>query len=121
MIWILLFGCADQEKSAISGLDSAEETVVEDACADAPVVTYESFGQGFIRENCQSCHASSALNRYGAPESVIFDTHEDVIAQANDILQEVTGNTPRMPPAGGVELETRELVSIWLTCYENEQ
>ena len=47
--------------------DATDDTAVADACADAPVVTYETFGAGFLLENCQSCHASTAPDRKGAP------------------------------------------------------
>jgi hypothetical protein len=30
-----------------------------------------------MTENCQVCHASSAINHYFAPEDVYFDTKED--------------------------------------------
>lgn len=87
-------------------------------CEDAPVVTWENFGQGFTIENCQSCHASTAPNRYGAPPYVVFDTHNDVKTWRERMLDRATGDAPTMPPGGGVSEEDRALLEIWLTCYE---
>ena len=53
-----------------------QDTAVNEACIDVPLITYASFGQGFITFNCQGCHGSGAANRQGAPEFVTFDSHE---------------------------------------------
>ena len=52
---------------------SGGATDTADPCAEAPVVTWETFGEGFLRENCQGCHASSVVDRAGAPVDVTFD------------------------------------------------
>ena len=88
------------------------------ACADVPVVTWESFGQALIGEHCQPCHASTAPNRFGAPAEVTFDTHEDVRTFSAAILRAATGDDPTMPPAISIGETDRELLEVWLTCYE---
>lgn len=105
---------------------SGETTLVEDSagttpfdtgwCLDQPVITYANFGQGFMTGACQGCHASTATNRYGAPESVIFDTVADCWEHADRILARSTGDNPGMPPQGGVEPDDRERLDIWLSC-----
>ena len=117
MILYLLLGCAPSDKTQ----ETIPEAMDTGFCSDAPTVTYETFGEGFMSENCQSCHASTSPNRYGAPEDIYFDTHEDIINQAATILAVTTGEAPTMPPAGGVDEQKRELVEIWLSCWENEQ
>lgn len=84
-------------------------------CDDAPVVTWENFGSGFTTESCQACHASTATDRQGAPEAVVFDTEEDVLAHADSILGRVI-DTMDMPPQGGVTEDDRYLVEVWLSC-----
>jgi len=89
------------------------------SCDDAPMVTWDSFGEGFVTESCQTCHASTATNRNGAPLSVVFDTREETLAQADAILRVVTSDVPTMPPQGGISEDDRALVSYWLTCWES--
>jgi len=98
----LLAGCAGGES--------------DDPCADAPVVTYASFGQDFMRENCQSCHASTSDNRNGAPEDVVFDTEDDVWERADRVLERAGAEPPTMPPQGGLEADDQERMRIWLEC-----
>ncbi len=87
-------------------------------CDDAPVVTWDNFGDGFVTENCQPCHASTSEDRNGAPTGVVFDTREETLAQADAILAVATGPAPTMPPQGGVTDDDRTLLSYWLTCWE---
>ena len=102
---LLLLACT-------SGSDTA------DTCAEAPVVTWESFGEALLIEHCQPCHASTAVNRFGAPIEVTFDTHEQAVALSDAILRVATGDEPTMPPAISIGETDRELLRIWLTCYE---
>ena len=86
-------------------------------CQDAPVVTWDYWGQGFLTESCQSCHASTSADRNGAPTDVSFDTEADVWTHRDAILAAATGTEPRMPPRGGVSDDDRQLLTIWLTCW----
>jgi hypothetical protein len=45
-------------------------------CEGVPTLAYTNFGEGFLRENCQGCHASTTADRYGAPDTVVFDTRD---------------------------------------------
>lgn len=87
-------------------------------CSQDPVVTWESFGEALIGEHCQPCHASEAPNRFGAPEDVTFDTHEQVRTFRDAILRVATGDAPTMPPAISIGDTDRALLEVWLTCYE---
>lgn len=89
-------------------------------CAEAPVVTYDNFGRGFLNAYCQGCHASTATSRGGAPDDVTFDTRAEVHTLAPRILARAAGASPTMPPAGGVLEEEREALEIWLRCYPDE-
>lgn len=106
----LLAGCADKGGiAADTGL-----------CADAPVLMWANFGEGFMVENCQACHASTSLDRNDAPEGVVFDTLDDVKAQVDRILARATGDDPTMPPQGGVDADDRLRLQIWLSCWLDE-
>jgi uncharacterized membrane protein len=85
-------------------------------CADAPVTTYDNFGAGFLTQSCTTCHSSSTLDRHGAPPAVVFDSEEDVWAQADRILSVTVGEAPTMPPQGGVTDDDRYRLEVWLTC-----
>ncbi|MCC6623618.1 MAG: hypothetical protein IT385_20335 [Deltaproteobacteria bacterium] len=87
-----------------------------DWCELAPVVTWDNFGQGFLVENCQPCHASASQARHEAPEDVVFDTLADTTRLAERVLIVATGDDPEMPPAGGVSPEDRALLEVWLRC-----
>jgi uncharacterized membrane protein len=102
----LLVACATPE------VDSA------DPCRDAPVVTYDNFGRGFLTQNCQPCHATSAPDRHGADPAVTFDSYDDVVAAWDAIARVTTGEDAVMPPAGGIVDEDRALLAIWLTRAE---
>lgn len=85
-------------------------------CATAPVVTYESFGSGFLTENCQTCHASTAPDRHEAPEEVSFDDVTQAWTWADRILARSGGDSPTMPPMGGTTEDDRYLLEVWLSC-----
>lgn len=95
----------------------AEDTAAA-YCEDAPRLEWENFGDGFITQNCQPCHASTAVDRYGAPDDVTFDDEEETLAWADRILARAAGDDADMPPAGGVDAADREKLEIWLTCWE---
>lgn len=87
------------------------------SCDDHPVVTWQSFGQQFLSDNCQGCHASSSPDRQGAPESVTFDTESQVQEHAARMLFAATGEGPYMPPDGGPTPQERLQLQVWLTCH----
>ena len=105
---LLVMACGDDADDS-GGLDPL--------CQDAPVVTWEYWGQGFLTESCQSCHGGGTIDRNGAPESVRFDTEADVWTHRDSILSTATGDSPTMPPRGGLSEDDRALLEIWLTCW----
>jgi uncharacterized membrane protein len=105
--------------AALAGCGGAPETTAP-SCADTAVLTWDNFGQAFIVTNCQSCHATTAADRHGAPADVVFDTRGDVLRQAARVLARVTGDPPTMPPGGGISEESRHKITVWLSCFETE-
>jgi uncharacterized membrane protein len=112
LAFALLVGCGSEEP----GTEPSTAETAARLCEDAPVVTWDNFGAGFVTQSCQSCHASTTPDRHGAPEDVVFDTEEDVWAWSDRILVRSIGEEPTMPPQGGVSEDDRYLLEVWLTC-----
>ena len=109
LLLIPLLACSNQ---------GAEDSGSPGVCDTAPPVNYINFGEGFLMENCQGCHASTAPNRYGATEGVIFDTVEDAWIWRDRILARALDETNPMPPAGGVSVDNLDRLQWWLDCAE---
>lgn len=86
-----------------------------DPCADVPAVTWSSWGQGFFRTYCTSCHSADAVDRAGAPEGVDLDTVDDVRAYEAAIRRTVL-ETGTMPVGGGVPDDDAYLLDLFLRC-----
>ena len=86
----LLFGCTGPKADTAA-----------DVCADAHDVDWYSFGDGYFRTYCRSCHSAEVPHRYGAPETVNFDSEADVRVQAAAIRRVVLVDGT-MPVGGGV-------------------
>ena len=116
---LLMFSCGNGSDPSDTGT-----AATPGECDEAPVLTWENFGEGFMLENCQSCHAESAPYRDQTdtppPESVSFDTYEQTIAMRTLILATATGDNPTMPPRGGVSSVDTDKLDIWLNCWETE-
>jgi len=109
MTGLLLFalGCGESD-------DLLDDTGDTASCGQR--VTWDTFGAGFTRNYCQICHASTAPDRHGAPENVVFDTEDQALALADTILTVATGDDPLMPPGGGVPDDDRALLACWLSA-----
>lgn len=106
-------GGVDSGPDDSGGLDTASSF-----CDSGPTMTWANFGEGFLIENCNGCHAATAVNRFGAPEYVTFDTVDEVWVWASVILDVATGDAPTMPPTGGVVDDDRLRLEYWLRCAE---
>jgi uncharacterized membrane protein len=100
------------------GGTSVDDGGTSGACSDdVPLQTWETFGKGFLTAHCQGCHASTAEERYEAPEDVVLDTQADAQDWADRILARASGDDADMPPAGGPSADDKERLRVWLTCY----
>jgi len=129
LIWL---GCSEFDAGKFApdpGLAPGDEIeddtgdVVDDVsdaldCDTAPSIDWINFGEAFMVQNCNGCHHSSTVDRYGAPEHAIFDTAEEVWTRKGMVLATAGGETPSMPPSGGTTEEDRRKLSIWLMCGE---
>ena len=104
--------------TACVGEEPISEDVPDPECGDStPLVTWETFGEGFLSTYCQGCHASTTLDRQGAPDGITFDTEAESIAIRSTILNAAAATTPTMPPNGGPNEDDRQLLNVWLTCW----
>lgn len=85
------------------------------ACATAPHVTWENWGQGFFMTRCGACHSPSAQDRHGAPAGVDFVTHADMVTWS-DRIQHTVLDAGTMPLGGGLGDDDRALLQTLLLC-----
>jgi hypothetical protein len=98
----------------------------DDSASAAPCVkdpdgaypTWGTFGRAFFLDYCESCHARSTPQRFGAPATVHFDTEEDVVAQRAAVRRAVI-EAGTMPRGGGVPEEDLAALERYLDCLEN--
>ncbi len=88
------------------------------ACPRGTRLTYENFGQGFVRNFCNGCHAAQldTTQRAGAPLKVDFDTYQNVIVWRAGILAKAGANGAPMPPINNVPSLDRAMFAEWLNC-----
>jgi hypothetical protein len=116
-------GTTDTEGDTDGGTDDGDtdaETEGEPlTCDEAPVITYDTFGRGFLATYCNGCHGGQVVDRQGAPENVIFDDADRASAFSERILSRVLPDTgvPPMPPNGGVVVDDIDRLVVWLQCY----
>ena len=94
-----------------------EGTESEVQCNHDPPLTYENFGQGFLRQHCNGCHSSYReydWQRSGAPSGIDFDTWDTLLEWSDRVLIRTDEGT--MPPAGGPSTEERDVFVEWMEC-----
>ncbi len=103
----------DTGDPADSAPDSADTGDSASTCG-----TWASVGHPFVLGYCTSCHSSRLDEgaRYGAPVGVDFDTLAAVQADAERFTDHALGDSPDMPPRGGVPAADREAMAAWLAC-----
>jgi uncharacterized membrane protein len=113
-----LFSCSSDPKQIEQSetAESSTETGEPSFCSDAPTVTWASWGEGFLIENCHGCHSPATAEAAHAPPGLFFADEDEVRSQASRILARATGAQPDMPPQGGVEDSDRYLLEVWLRC-----
>lgn len=90
----------------------------ERPCPDASFLTWENFGEPFMRSWCTGCHASTLPDslRAMAPVEVDLDSRDAVVQHLERVWFRAADQNATMPPAGGPGLAERELLGEWLAC-----
>jgi uncharacterized membrane protein len=103
-IFVLLAACADQPME-----------IDDMSCpTSGTTLTYQTFGQQFLADNCNTCHSSS---KAGAPSGYKFDTQEQVQKHAARIFIRAAGPNVTMPPGPDDPPElSRDQLAEWLAC-----
>jgi len=101
-----------------SACDPPPMTITQYPCPPAgTTLTYESFGSQFLDENCNTCHSAENDARHGAPDSIRFDTLDEVHALAARIFVRAAGPNTSMPPGpDDPPLYARDQLAEWLSC-----
>lgn len=96
----------------------AEDEWDDALCPDEGTeLTYENFGRDFVLGECQSCHATNAIDRRGAPSHVTFDDLGEIREWAPRIYERSALDNASMPPGPiDLDVDVRTSLSEWLAC-----
>jgi len=103
----------------VSAAGCGGEDSLEDATCppNGTTLTYASFGRPFLDAHCQSCHASGARERNGAPSGYTFDSPADVQRLRSRIFVRAAGDNVSMPPGpDDPPAADRARLAEWLAC-----
>lgn len=101
LLGALIVGCT-------SGGDAASTDPVDaGACPPGSALTYDSFGEAFVREHCLGCHLAS--------EEPTLTTQAQVQANRQRMLELAVYSTV-MPDDGPLTAEQRQQLGEWLEC-----
>lgn len=114
---VLLVGCTEPMYGTLPAAEDTAGACVPDTGNGHP--TWSSFAGPFFRRQCASCHASTATDRFGAPDGVHFDTEEEVLAQRSAV-ERVVLDAETMPPGGGISAKERAGLRAWLACVAEQ-
>ncbi|MEN0060525.1 MAG: hypothetical protein AAGA48_00170 [Myxococcota bacterium] len=97
------------EPASVASIDTS------DPCAR---LTWETFGEGYLRSWCMGCHhqALTDEDRAGAPVGVDFDTEAGAARHFERILARAASPDRDMPPVGGSSETERERLQTWVQC-----
>jgi hypothetical protein len=97
---------------------SGFRSVWERPCPEGSALTWETFGEGFVRTWCTSCHSRDLAEgvRQGAPLDVNLDTAGGVRRHLDRVWAMAADGNASMPPVGGPSPEDRERLGEWLAC-----
>lgn len=97
------------------GGDEPDEAAL---CAEDSALTYDNFGDPFMRDWCTGCHSSDLPvgSRARAPLMVNLDSRADVLLWLERIDVRATGEAATMPPTAGPSEGEKALLAEWLRC-----
>lgn len=100
----LLVGCGGEDLGDPTG----------STCPADSELTYASFGQQFMQNNCLSCHGT------GGPQSPTLSSIEQIRAHSDEMDRAAAsgpnGTNTFMPDGASVSTEERRKLGEWLAC-----
>lgn len=100
---------------ACTGAPESDTAAVCLADTDPAAVTWDNWGEDFFTSYCDSCHSARTPDRRGAPESAVFDTEAQVVAQLSRVQARVL-DEETMPLGGGVFPDDLILLAAYIKC-----
>jgi len=88
-----------------------------DTTCEESVLSYDNFGDPFVRNWCTGCHNSDLAEdmRQGSPTNVNFDTRAGILVWRERVqLRAIEQAT--MPPTAGPGDDEKALLAEWLAC-----
>ncbi|MDB5218860.1 MAG: hypothetical protein JWO86_6787 [Myxococcaceae bacterium] len=80
-------------------------------------LTYASFGEPYLAQNCQTCHGQASDDRKGAPSGYDFGTVESVRSHKDRIFARAAADNVTMPPGpDDPPSSERYQLAEWLAC-----
>ncbi len=96
----------------------AETSISDYPCPkEGTKLTYASFGEPYLAQNCQICHGQAADERKGAPPGFDFGTIEQVRQHEDRIFARAAADNVTMPPGpDDPPSAQRYQLAEWLAC-----
>ncbi len=87
-------------------------------CVPGTHLTYENFGESFLRNYCVMCHSKdlAAAQRAGAPVAANFDSSRDAALWRGGMLAKAGTDASPEPPVNNVSSLERKQFAEWLNC-----
>ena len=97
LLFLALTACTTAQSTGISAV----------SCPPDNTLTYASFGQTFVQDNCLSCHKTR--------DRPILATQADIQLNANRILENAVYTTA-MPQDADMAIADRQTLGQWIAC-----
>ena len=87
-------------------------------CPEESFLTWENFGDPFVRNWCTGCHSTSLdeTERASAPIGINFNGPDSIKMHIDRMWVRAGDSNRTMPPAGGPGSAERALLGEWLAC-----
>ena len=95
-----------------------ETSIDQYPCPDGGTkLTYASFGEPYLAQNCQTCHGQASGDRKGAPAGYDFGTLAEVHQHKDRIFARAAADNVTMPPGpDDPPASERYKLAEWLAC-----
>ena len=96
----------------------AETSIDQYPCPEGGTkLTYATFGEDYLAQNCQTCHGQASGDRKGAPSGYDFGTIEQVRQYKDRIFARAAADNVTMPPGpDDPPASERYELAEWLAC-----